>query len=77
VSFPLAWDDIDDVTPGDFTITTALDQLRGRNPWAEALPGPQELPADLVAEGHQIPVARVAAMHEGKRRARARREDGQ
>ena len=27
----------------------------------------------LVAEGHAIPVARVAAMHEGKRRARARR----
>ena len=27
----------------------------------------------LVAEGHEIPVARVQAMHEGKRRARARR----
>jgi hypothetical protein len=27
----------------------------------------------LVAEGHAIPVARVQAMHEGKRRARARR----
>jgi hypothetical protein len=26
-----------------------------------------------VAEGHTIPVARVAAMHEGKRRARAKR----
>ena len=29
------------------------------------------LPADLVAEGHTIPVARVQAMHEGKRRKRA------
>ena len=32
------------------------------------------LGADLVAEGHAIPVARVQAMHEGKRRARARRK---
>jgi bifunctional non-homologous end joining protein LigD len=32
------------------------------------------LPADIVAEGHAIPIARVAAMHEGKRRARARRD---
>jgi hypothetical protein len=37
------------------------------------MPPPQSLPADLVAEGHEIPVARVQAMHEGKRRARARR----
>jgi bifunctional non-homologous end joining protein LigD len=33
----------------------------------------QHLSADLIAEGHAIPVARVQAMHEGKRRARARR----
>jgi hypothetical protein len=38
------------------------------------MPGPQPLGADLVAEGKGIPVARVRAMHEGKRRARARRE---
>jgi hypothetical protein len=31
---------------------------------------PQRLPADLVAEGHEIPIARVVAMHEGKRRKR-------
>ena len=35
------------------------------------MPSPQRLSADLVAEGHEIPVARVAAMHEGKRRKRA------
>ena len=34
-------------------------------------PAPQQLPADLIREGHQIPAARVAAMHEGKRRARS------
>jgi hypothetical protein len=38
------------------------------------MPAPQQLDADLVAEGHAIPVARVQAMHEGKRRARARRD---
>ena len=35
------------------------------------MPDPQRVPADLIAEGHEIPVARVAAMHEGKRRKRA------
>ena len=33
----------------------------------------QALPADLVAEGHEIPIARVVAMHEGKRRKREAR----
>ena len=37
------------------------------------MPPPQVLDGGLVEEGHTIPVARVAAMHEGKRRARARR----
>ena len=74
VSFPLGWDDLENVTPADFTIRNATDRLGDRDPWAESLPEPQTLPADLVAEGHEIPIARVQAMHEGKRRARARRE---
>jgi hypothetical protein len=37
------------------------------------MPAPQRLPNDLIEHGRTIPVARVAAMHEGKRRARARR----
>jgi hypothetical protein len=37
------------------------------------MPAPQRLGADLIEEGHAIPVARVQAMHEGKRRRRARR----
>ena len=73
VSFPVAWDDLDAVTPTDFTVHTALDQLGDSDPWATHMPSPQQLSADLVAEGHAIPVARVQAMHEGKRRARARR----
>jgi DNA ligase D len=76
VSFPVAWDDLDDVSPRDFTIHTALDILGGADPWAAAMPAPQSLPADLIAEGHGIPVARVQAMHEGKRRkARAKQAE--
>jgi DNA ligase D-like protein (predicted polymerase) len=73
VSFPLDWSDLQGVNPADFTVHTATDALSGRDPWAESMPGPQRLPDDLIAHGHTIPVARVAAMHEGKRRARARR----
>ena len=73
VSFPLAWDDLDRATPGDFTVHTAVRLLDGRDPWAGQMPAPQSLSPDLIEEGHQIPIARVQAMHEGKRRARARR----
>jgi DNA ligase D-like protein (predicted polymerase) len=75
VSFPVAWDDLDRITPGDFTVRTALELLGDSDPWAESMPADQALPEDLVAEGHAIPVARVAAMHEGKRRARRRSGD--
>jgi bifunctional non-homologous end joining protein LigD len=75
VSFPVAWEELDGVTPADFTVHTAVALLGDRDPWAEAMPDPQTLPPDLIAEGHEIPVARVQAMHEGKRRARAARED--
>ena len=61
------------VTPADFTVRTAVGLLGERDPWAERMPAPQRLDADLVAEGTTIPIARVQAMHEGKRRARARR----
>jgi DNA primase len=71
VSLPVAWDDLDDITPGDFTVHTALDLLRDRDPWLEHMPDAQPLPPGLIEEGHAIPVARVQAMHEGKRRARA------
>lgn len=76
VSFPVAWDDLDGVAPADFTIKTALGVLGDRDPWSELMPEPQALPADLVEHGHTIPIARVQAMHEGKRRARARRAPG-
>ena len=75
VSAPVAWEDLPAVRPGEITVRTAGELLGGGDRWAELLPEPQELPADLTAHGHTIPVARVAAMHEGKRRARARRDD--
>ena len=73
VSFPVAWDDLDAVNPADFTIHNAIDKLAGRDPWAASMPPPQSLPAKLVDEGSALPIPRVQAMHEGKRRARARR----
>jgi hypothetical protein len=78
VSFPVGWDDLEGVSPSDFTIHTALGLLGGGDPWAEQMPPPQALPKVLVEEGAAIPTARVQAMHEGRRRARARRdaEDG-
>ncbi|MEU5724041.1 non-homologous end-joining DNA ligase [Micromonospora sp. NPDC047738] len=76
VSYPVGWDDLESAMPADFTVRTVPALVAERDPWAAALPAPQRLPADLVAEGRTIPVARVQAMHEGKRRAKARREAG-
>ncbi len=73
VSFPVAWEELDRVRPGDFTVHTVPRLIAGRDPWLSGLPE-QELSRDLIAEGHAIPIARVQAMHEGRRRARARRD---
>jgi bifunctional non-homologous end joining protein LigD len=73
VSFPVAWEELSDVQPGDFTVHTVPRLAAGREPWLSGLPE-QELSRELIEEGHTIPIARVQAMHEGKRRARARRE---
>ncbi|MGW0502640.1 DNA polymerase domain-containing protein [Micromonospora sp. NPDC003241] len=76
VSFPVPWADLESVSPADFTIRTVPGLLADRDPWAEEMPPPQRLPADLVEEGRTIPIPRVQAMHEGRRRARARRAEG-
>jgi len=73
VSFPVAWEDLEQVRPADFTVRTAPALLAGGRPWGGRMPAAQPLPAALVEEGRAIPVARVQAMHEGKRRARERR----
>src|SRR5690348_11136620 len=38
VSFPVAWDDLDAVAPGDFTIRTAVRALGDADPWAAHMP---------------------------------------
>jgi bifunctional non-homologous end joining protein LigD len=72
VSFPLDWDELDDVSPADFTVLTAVRRLRDDDRWATRMPPPQRLTTELLDEGRSIPVARVQAMHEGRRRARGR-----
>jgi bifunctional non-homologous end joining protein LigD len=74
VSAPVTWEALDGARPGDVTVTTAAERLGDADVWAQSLPAPQELPADLVAEGHTIPIARVVAMHEGRRRKKAERD---
>src|SRR3954466_13527825 len=76
VSCPVPWDDLDDVHPTDFPVRTAPGMLGDRDPWAAAMPAPQKLDPGLVEEGHTIPIARVQAMHEGKRRAAKARGNG-
>jgi DNA ligase D-like protein (predicted polymerase) len=73
VSFPVAWDELDRVAPADFTLHTAARSIGGGDPWADRMPEPQHLSAEVIEEGRTIPVARVQAMHEGRRRARNRR----
>jgi DNA ligase D len=75
ISFPVAWDALDDVRPADFTIRTVRDRLDDAGPWLADVTADQPLPTDLVAEGHEIEPGRVQAMHEGKRRKRAREAD--
>jgi DNA ligase D len=74
VSFPVAWDHLGEMTPADFTVHTAPGLIGSGDPWASALPAPQPIPEALIAEGLEIPIPRVAAMHEGRRRARARKD---
>ena len=76
VSFPVEWADLDAVQPRDFTIHTAVARLADAGSWLAPL-HPQRLPRELIEEGHTIPVARVQAMHEGKRRKRAREAEGE
>jgi DNA ligase D-like protein (predicted polymerase) len=77
VSFPVGWDELERISPADFTIRTAPGLIGDRDPWTASMPEPQTLPDELVEEGRAIPIARVAAMHEGKRRRSAAARDEQ
>ena len=74
VSFPVDWDDLDAISPREFTVLTAARLLGDRDPWAEHMPPAQRLSASLIEEGASIPGGRVQAMHEGRRRARQARD---
>lgn len=76
VSFPVAWDNLDAVSPADFTVRTAAGLAGDTDPWRALRPAAAALPDVLVEEGRSIPVPRVQAMHEGKRRKRARAREG-
>lgn len=54
VSFPVRWDDLDDVAPGDFTLHTVPGHLDAAGPWLGDLAVDQAIPADLVEEGTAI-----------------------
>ena len=43
VSFPLAWDDLADASPADFTIATVPGLLGDADPWTTLMPPPQVL----------------------------------
>jgi DNA primase len=68
VSFPVAWSDLADVTPADFTLRTAPALLGGADPWTTLMPAPQRLAAELIEQGRTIPAARAQALHEELRR---------
>lgn len=73
VSLPVSWEEVDDIVPSSITIRNALDVIGVRDPWAQQMPEPQTVPPDLVAEGSEVRPGRVEAMHEGLRRARAKK----
>jgi DNA ligase D-like protein (predicted polymerase) len=68
VSFPVAWSDLADVTPADFTLHTAPALLGDADPWTALMPAPQRVPAELIEQGRTIPAARAQALHEELRR---------
>jgi bifunctional non-homologous end joining protein LigD len=49
VSFPVPWDDLKSVKPGDFTIRNVPSLLDKKDPWKELMPRPQTLPRELLA----------------------------
>lgn len=68
VSFPVAWEALGDVRPADFTVASVRHQLEDAGPWLGDVAAATELPADLLAEGHEIPPPRMAALNRGSAR---------
>ena len=73
VSFPVALGRPRRRRAADFTVHTALDSSATRDPWAERCPS-RSVPADLVAEGHEIPIAPRAGHARGQAPQAGRRK---
>ena len=77
VSFPVGWDDLDDDRPARLHGAHRARPPRRPRPVGRAdARRRRRSRSELVDEGGEIPVGRVAAMHEGKRRKRAAERDG-
>jgi DNA ligase D len=50
VSFPVPWEDIERVTPQDFTIANVPGRIGHDDPWRDMMPPTQRLPGDLTRE---------------------------
>jgi bifunctional non-homologous end joining protein LigD len=72
VSFPVPWDSLREIVPSDFTVRSVPKLVENSDPWSALMPAAQFLPSELIVEGRLIPTPRVAALHEGKRRAAKR-----
>jgi bifunctional non-homologous end joining protein LigD len=64
VSFPVAWSDLPDVTPSDFTLRSAPALLGDADVWTALMPAQQRLPGELIEQGRSIPAARAQALHD-------------
>jgi bifunctional non-homologous end joining protein LigD len=50
VSFPVAWEEIEQVKPGDFTIRNVPGLLAKEDPWKTLMPRAQSLPREILRE---------------------------
>lgn len=64
VSFPVTWDDLPEVSPGDFTIHSAIDHLTSdaATPWLESVEVNRSIPSELLAEGLDLVTGPVHGM---------------
>jgi DNA ligase D-like protein (predicted polymerase) len=53
VSFPVRWEELERVQPGDFTILTVPSVLARSDPWKEVCPPPQTLPKEVTAPAEE------------------------
>lgn len=60
VSFPLAWDELERITPEDFNLRTAPGRLEALPAWADLLPPAQVISRALINDGRDLPSGRIS-----------------